>query len=648
MYMEQRRLNTIGMPEAVANIAKTSCLGIKQYGLSVILILFTVLYVQAQSPDSLRLVNLKSKLDRAVYVDSSYAEKIDVSVASISLTDFLKNIAKAGNLNINVNFDRPKAIACNFKQVSIVDILFFICKEHYLEVEWVGDILSVYPYMAPIEKPLLDISYNSAEQTLSFSFSQVRLEDVAKKISQESGYNLIIPQNLFNHPVSAFGNAMKIDDAIQTLAAVNSLSANRSSSNIWTIQQGSGGEAPARTSFFSLNELEVDSLGLITAKISRGNVRNIVPELCERLGFNYFFTENIDHTTGIYVDKVGFEAFLKVLFTGTDISWRVDNGIYIFGKTDDTNRLSIVKVVPMKYRAVDKVFDIIPAELKAGMEVITFPDLNSLIISGNQQNAMQILSFLNDIDKSVPLISIDVIIVDATDKNTQEVGVTMGVGTEPTASSGTISPGIDVSLGATSINRLINSFNGFGSINLGKVSPNFFLDLKFLEESGKIILRSTPRLSTLNGHKATLKSGETVYYKENQINIIGTQNPMQSESYIWKSVEANFTLDITPYISLDSCITLQIDLIQNEFTERAASEKDAPPGMTTRSFNSIITVKNQEMVLLGGIERSLSSRTSRGLPFIARIPVLRWIFGTSSKIQSVQKLNVFIKPTVIE
>ncbi len=65
-------------------------------------------------------------------------------------------------------------------------------------------------------------------------------------------------------------------------------------------------------------------------------------------------------------------------------------------------------------------------------------------------------------------------------------------------------------------------------------------------------------------------------------------------------------------------------------------------------FNSIIKVRNEEMVLLGGIERNQSSRTSSGLPFIARIPILRWIFGSSSKTQSTQKLNVFIKPTVIK
>jgi len=258
------------------------------------------------------------------------------------------------------------------------------------------------------------------------------------------------------------------------------------------------------------------------------------------------------------------------------------------------------------------------------------------------------MNFLNEIDRSVPLISFDVIIVDATDKTSQSIGLSLGVGSEPSVAGGTISPGVDFSLSAASVNRIINSFNGFGSINLGKVTPNFYADLKFLEDAGKIILRSTPRLSTLNGHKAVLKSGEVKYYKESQVNIIGTQNPLQSESYLWKNIEANFVLDITPYVSLDSMITLQINLDQAEFTVRESSDEDAPPGMTKRSFNSIIKVKDQEMVLLGGIEKNLTDTSSRGLPFLARIPILRLIFGNTTKVRSSEKLSVFIKPTIIQ
>ena len=167
-----------------------------------------------------------------------------------------------------------------------------------------------------------------------------------------------------------------------------------------------------------------------------------------------------------------------------------------------------------------------------------------------------------------------------------------------------------------------------------------------MEQDGTIELRSTPRLSTLNGREAVLTSGEMQYYKETNNTYMGTQNPVQSTSYVWKSVEANMTLSITPYVSEDGHISMTIDLSQSEFTDR--TEKEAPPGTTTRSFRSMVRVKNEETVLLGGIDRQSREKSSQGLPFIARVPVLKWIFGTHKNNKQERRLNVFIKPTVVE
>lgn len=76
------------------------------------------------------------------------------------------------------------------------------------------------------------------------------------------------------------------------------------------------------------------------------------------------------------------------------------------------------------------------------------------------------------------------------------------------------------------------------------------------------------------------------------------------------------TLSITPYVSEDGHITMTIDLSQSEFTDR--TEKEAPPGTTTRSFRSMVRVKNEETVLLGGIDRAVAREELAGLPFIAR------------------------------
>lgn len=307
-----------------------------------------------------------------------------------------------------------------------------------------------------------------------------------------------------------------------------------------------------------------------------------------------------------------------------------------------------VRRFPMRFRTIDDVVEIIPTVLKKDIEIKLFSDLNSLVISGNQTDVEALEDFLNSIDESVPLISIDVMIVDATDKKSRSTGISFGKGNQASGNSyGTLSPGVDVSLGAGKINQLLNAFNGLGLVNLGNVGPNFYANLKLLEEDGAITLRSTPKLSTLNGHKAVLKSGEVKYYRESQVNIIGTQNPLQSESYLWKNVEASFILDMTPIVSADSTITIRIELSQDEFTERDSGDLTAPPGMTKRSFNSIVKVKDGEMILLGGIEKNLTDDSSTGLPWIARVPVLRLFFGNVTKTREVQKLNVFIRPTII-
>ncbi|MDR0894160.1 MAG: hypothetical protein LBN06_02485 [Prevotellaceae bacterium] len=519
---------------------------------------------EASTGDSLYLAALSDTLENMARTDSTYLLPMDVSVSNMLITELFTNIAQANGVNIAVTGDGEKRITCSFRQIPLAEFIYFICREHRFGARSTGSILTLFPYRAPVAEPPLTVHYDTLQKCFSFDLRQAKLANVARRIGEVSGINLIIPQTMYEQRISTFGQAMKAGEMVQALTVANGLGAQKKNETTWeiyaeTTHNAEGGLTPS-------NRLQ-----------------------------------GADTTT--------------------------------------------VRSIPMRYRTVEKIPDIVPAELKKEVEMIVFPDQNSLIVSGMHSKVERLSSFLRQIDRSIPLISIDVIIVDATDNNTLDAGISFGKGTEAVTSTGALSPGVDLSLGAGSINRLIRSFNGFGSINLGQVSPNFYLDLKLLEENGKVMLRSTPRLSTLNGHKATLKSGEIKYYKESQTSIIGSQSPMQTESYQWKNVEANLSLEITPYVSLDSCITMQIELTQNEFTERES--QDAPPGTTTRSFNSIIKVNNEETVLLGGIERNLAGRTGKGLPFIARIPVLRWLFGRTTRTKNVQKLNVFIKPTII-
>lgn len=618
-----------------------------------LLLLLTLLIysfsLNAQERDSIRLSNIKTKLDSLTVLDKMYLKEVDISTARIALPDLLQAIANANAVNISVKGGENIVVSSNFSRAKIVDLLYFVCSEYNLDLEVIGNIVSVYPHKpVPIKNPFI-IKYDSLHSKLTYDLINQNLVEVAKDISTKSETNIIVPQSMYSKTVSGYLTGVPFEEAITILATTNNLSIEEKQDDIWAFVDDNNNTSNkknyVRRREFNQEQLLIDSTGIITANIYSGNIYDIIIDICSKLNLNYHFISPVNYQTSLFVSNVSLETLLNVMFVGTECGYYLEDNIYMFGTQNGQHNMTSNEVFTMKYRTVTNIADIIPAAIKKDVQVQVFPDLNSIILSGDSKQVARVKEFLNSIDKSVPLITMEILIVDVTKGYVKEVGLNMGFGEKPVSSGGKLSPGFDMTLGGGTLNNLINRFNGFGNVNLGKVNNNFYISLKLLEESGDIKLRSTPKLSTLNGHPATMTSGEKKYYKEVQTNLMGTQNPIQSESYTWKSIEANLIVKITPLVSKDNQITLDVDIEQSEFTPR--EEKDAPPGTVTRKFKSIVRVEDGDMVLLGGIENSSEEVNSSGLPFLARSRFFKWLFGSSKKSKSSQKLNIFIKPSVI-
>lgn len=608
--------------------------------------------LSAAQNDSLRFEKIDRKLETLVAQDSIFTHTVDITAGRLPLSELLRNIARTSGVNLSVRGVENIPVSCNFSRTRIDNLIRFLCREYNLDVETVGNIVSIFPAVIEQQpRPEPKILYNSADTTLFYDLREERLIDVVKKITTLSGRNIIVPETLFDYKISGYVQALPFDSALLTLASVNGLTAEKNTSKVWTFYRAqressdnlSAGPFYARRRLFSENELQVDSLGRITAHIMQGHVQDIILDLCEQLQLNYYFKSPVNMTTGIWVDDTDFETLLAVLLKGSQYSYYCERGIYIFGSAQ-SDKLASAVIVPLVFRAVSKVENIIPEALKQGIEIKAFPDLNSLVLGGDRRDVLRIETFVKSIDKPVPLITMEIIIADVTKSNIREIGIGGGIGKSPVNTTGQLGPGVDMSYSAGAVNGLLQRIRG--TVNLGKVTPNFYLSLQALEENGAIRLQSTPKLSTLNGCEATLTSGETQYYKEVQNNYYGTQNPISSESYQWKSVDANLSIKVTPYVSEDRSITMEIEFEQTEFTDRVV--ENAPPGTATRSFKSIVKVQNEEMVLLGGLDRNSMEKSTRGIPFLARVPIIKWLFGKQKRNKVERTLNIFIKPTVVE
>lgn len=324
-------------------------------------------------------------------------------------------------------------------------------------------------------------------------------------------------------------------------------------------------------------------------------------------------------------------------------------GNYNGGKGQVQNYKSKKEETP--FEEIKSFYDLIPDEFKEKNDKeFNFkvdPELNSFIVSGDPEKIKRFRKFIKGIDKPIPVILIEVMIIEVNKTATVNTGVELGLGDAPVNDSGTLFPSTGVTLGATSLNKVIGGFNGFGSLNIGKVVPNFYAKIQAMETNGNIKIRSTPKLSTLNGHRAVLSNGERSYYAVVRRDIIGSQNPQTTEIRNYVPIDADLSISIKPMVAGDDQITMSINVLQSSFNEANRIDNEAPPGINSREFNSIIRVKNQDVVILGGLEEKLKNDSGSGVPFLARIPIIKWLFSKKTRIDSKKKLSVLIKPTII-
>ena len=289
---------------------------------------------------------------------------------------------------------------------------------------------------------------------------------------------------------------------------------------------------------------------------------------------------------------------------------------------------------------------LIPQAISAGLQINVDKELNAFVVVGSHLKVERFKQFIEKIDQPVPVILIEVMLIEVNKTKAIETGVSWGLGEEPTETTGNLFPATDAKLGATTVNRIIGGFSQLRSLNLGSLHPNFFMQLKALEDNGTVKILSSPKMATLNGHRAVFSNSEISYYAYTAQNFYGIQNPQTSEIKNYIPISAGLTLSVKPFVTSDGSVTLDIFVKQSTFNNTRIAE-DAPPGIESREFSSIVRMRNKDIAILGGLEQNVRNNSGNGVPFLSRIPILKWLFSNRSLNSSKKKLTVLIQPTLI-
>lgn len=628
------------------------------------LLLLCLIVVPAAFAQQFTETELRDKLDSLAYRQTGLNNKIQISLTGLPLHELISSIAIENNLNITVDPGINQLISYNFYDAQVKDLLIFLYQNYEVEYTFVGSILAVKKRLIKKEVPVIkpskniDISYNTANEFLSMDLKGDTLWKVTEKITKLTDKNFVVNPQLRDKAVNGFFQNRPFEQVIEMLAKNNDLVVTKDQNGYYVIEplpiqnntenrgtsrQGGTGNRQSNT---NPQDLDIKKAGsdVLNVFTNNGNLEDIIRAAAEETGKHYVMYSAIEGKTSLELQGVSFEELLKTLFNGTKYNFKNVDGIYIIGE-NKMEGIRTTELLRLENRTIENVKAVIPKDLTTDLEISEFPELNGLIVSGNERRVTELKNFLRSIDLVVPMVQIDVMLIVSKSGSTVKTGIKAGIKDAPTTTSGTLFPELDVNMGSGAINNILNTISGFGLVNLGQVTQNFYLSLQALESNNVISIESTPKISTLNGHEAKISIGERTYYQETQVNVqttINNQGILQSK--IWKNIDANLNVTLKPFVSSDEYVTLTIVLDQNDFSGRV--DPTAPPNTTTQKFESLVRVKNGELILLGGLEEKTNNQSGSGVPLLSRIPVLRWFFSSRSKEKEKSKLHILIRPTV--
>ena len=627
--------------------------------LFVLVLFFFAISSFAQEPLD-RIKEIKEKLNTlADSISPGLNQTADLSFANISLQNFLRTIAESHSLNIQVDPTLELKVTTNFTSVLVKDVLVFLCESQNLNIRFLSNILYVSKYIPPVvEKKRqtmreLRIEYFKDKDVLSADLQMDTLSSVIRKITKLSGKNVIASSDkLLSRLVNGFIQNASFESALDKIAFANSMSLQRTPDGFYIFNEaadfnlGPSAKTQNRNSSLSNDgriEMTLKS-ELLFVEATNVPIADIIKLASDKLKIEFILSGNIAGNTSLNVQGLNFDQLLGYLFRTTTYTFRKNGEVYVIGERIQEG-LRKVEVIRMEFRTVEGIEKEIPTELAKGVEIKVFKDLNSLILSGSTPVIEEIKKFLIELDKPVPNILIELTVIDLKKGFTIQTGIQAFLADSVPKTKGQVFPKVDLTLSSASINNALSSLTNNGIINLGKVSPNFYVNLKALEDNSNIDIRSTPRLSTMNGHEASLTIGRSQYYVETTQNITGGVAPITSTGQRFNKVEANLSIIIKPIVSGNEHITLDFEAEFSDFVP--ATVQNAPPGNSTRKFKSKIRVKNEETLLFGGLEQESRSQSSSGVPILSRIPVLKWLFSSRSKSKQRDQLIILIKPTVV-
>lgn len=381
--------------------------------------------------------------------------------------------------------------------------------------------------------------------------------------------------------------------------------------------------------FLGLVLAQEKDTSLITNSFFETDIREALRDISAQTGVWIIPDETVQGIISIELKEVTLETTLKMILSPGGYCFRkMPEGYYLIGSAKPTspsfNLLTQTEYIKPSYIKARDVFKLISSFFEPYMQIND--ESNSLTITASPEIIRRFKQDLAKIDLPPQQIMIEALVVELSEEGKKSLGINWGSMSEGGFS---IYPPADLSY---------DRIAGKGSFTIsGTFAYDLLMRINTLALDGKAKIRANPRIATLEGREAQIYVGKEEWY------LINVGSGSQAY-YTLQSIPTGVILKITPYLTQNDQITVEISPEVSEVTGKGATNL---PVITKRTAKTIVRVDNGQTIAIGGLIQEQSIETETKVPFLSSIPVMGNLFRHKKTTTENKEVIIFITPRIL-
>ena len=268
--------------------------------------------------------------------------------------------------------------------------------------------------------------------------------------------------------------------------------------------------------------------------------------------------------------------------------------------------------------------------------IVVDKNRNMLLFRGAGREWAKLRSVIEQLDRPVPSVLIEVLIAEITLNDEQDSGMDFlfrngiggdrGISTNTRDALGLMSRGLSLTLDSAGVTRAV---------------------LNLFYENSRVAIRSASRLMVKSGETATFDAGNEIptvtQTADSGTQTGGSTNFLQQVTYRRTGV----VLEIQPVVQADGLVELGISQELSEARPSAATSLTGTPTILSRRIATNLTLRDGGSLLMGGLVSNNQSFGETGVPGLARVPGLGRLFRRDTLNADRTELVILVIPYVV-